>query len=231
MATVSGSWADLIATVSWLGEVDRASLERLAERAKAVSWRAGETIFHVNDEGHACYVLADGEVRVSNGLSDGRRVTLARLEAPVAFGELALLGAGRRNATVEAVVDCSGLELDADDVLEVLRSDANAALGVAVVLAERLQRADERVLGYALGTAAGGVAATLIAWVEARQAQGAGDKDVELVGGPTDVARQSGISRDATVRFMDHLELEGILTVRRGRTVVHKPTALARYVG
>lgn len=227
----AASWADLISTVSWLGEVDRREIERLAERAREVSWKAGEVIFARNDEGTACYVLAEGEVRVSNGLEDGRRVTLARLQPPVAFGELALLGAGRRNATVEAVVDSHGLELAAADVLDVLRRDPSAALGVATLLADRLQRADERVLGYALGTAAGGVAATLIAWVEARQAQGAGAHDVELVGGPTDVARQSGIARDATVRFMDHLELEGILTVRRGRTVVHKPEALSRYIG
>jgi CRP-like cAMP-binding protein len=214
-----------------LRDVQPENLDRLAEQAHEVSWHEGEVVFRQGDEGQACFLLIDGEVKVISGLSDGRRVTLARLQAPVAFGELALLGAGRRNATVETTLPSHGLELDADAVREVLRTDPLAALGVAAMLAERLQRADERVLGYALGTAAGGVAATLLAWVEARQEQGAGPNDVELTGGPADVARQSGISREATIRFMDHLELEGIVTVRRGRTIVHRPDALSRYLG
>ena len=45
---------------------------------------------------------------------------------------------------------------------------------------------------HALATVNGRVAATLLGQVEARQAQGAGDRNVEVVGSAVDVARLAG---------------------------------------
>jgi CRP/FNR family cyclic AMP-dependent transcriptional regulator len=222
---------DLIGSIPWLGRLSEEDRQQIAAGAREVTWEDREVVFREGDTGTTCYVLLDGQVRVQRAAPDGRRITIARLEPPAAFGELSLLGTAMRNATIEAHGPCRALELQADDVLPALQRDATAALGIAQVLAERLRVADDKLIGYALGTAAGGVAATLLAWVEARQSQGAGESDVEVVGGPIDVARSSGVSRHATERFLDHLEVEGVISVRRGRTIVHRPAALLEYLG
>jgi CRP/FNR family transcriptional regulator len=75
------------------------------------------------------------------------------------------------------------------------------------------------------------VAATLLSQVEARQKQGAGDRNVDIVGTSTDMARLAGADRDEATRVLHWLENEGVLTLKRGKILVHDPTALARYIG
>jgi CRP-like cAMP-binding protein len=223
--------SELLAGVPWLAPLAAEDRERIAAGAYERVWENRDVVFREGDRGHSCFLLVTGEVRVQRAAPDGRPVTVARLGPPAVFGELSVLSDEPRSATIVACGACRALELQADGVTEVLRRDPDAALGVVRMLAERLRRADERLIGYALGTAAGGVAATLLAWVEARQAQGAGEQDVEVVGGPIDIARSAGISRQATERFLDHLEMEQIISVRRGRTIVHHPEALMQYLG
>ena len=116
--------------------------------------------------------------------------------------------------------------------MSLLRGDAEAALSVAIGLAERLRASNERLFEHALATVSGRVAATLLGQVEARQAQrdGDGDGDIELVGSSVDVARLAGVPRESATRVLHWLENEGIVTLKRGKTVVHDPDALSRYL-
>ncbi len=71
---------------------------------------------------------------------------------------------------------------------------------MATMLANRLRASNERLLEHALATVSGRVAATLLSQVEARQAQGAGDREVEITGTKTDIARLAGADRDSAAR-------------------------------
>lgn len=220
----------LIDHVAWLRDLPTDAYEAVASAARPQEWPAGSVVCRQDDDDRNCYVLGMGSMRVTRSLPDGRGVTLAHLTPPSVFGELALLRAGRRTATVSAISDSHGIALDADTVLGVLRTDAAAALQIAVELAGRLSAADERLLRFTLGTAAGGVCATLLAWVQARGDANRLRGDVEVIGGVGDVARTAGIPKRAALRFMAHLELEGTITMRGGRTVIHDLDALARYL-
>jgi CRP/FNR family transcriptional regulator, cyclic AMP receptor protein len=158
-------------------------------------------------------------------------VTLARLGPGSVFGELGMFEGERRSATVMATDETLIVGLGADQVVEVLRGDSDAALGMAFTLAKRLRAANERVIEHALATVSGRVAATLLAQVEAKQAQGGPQHDVELVGTATDVARLAGAPRDSANRVLHWLENEGVISMKRGRTIVHEPAALSRYLG
>jgi CRP/FNR family transcriptional regulator, cyclic AMP receptor protein len=224
---------ELIDGVPWLHTLSESARHDLGDRAHWFEWPAGTVVCRQDEEDRTCFVLAEGVMRASRSLPDGRSVTLAHLHPPAAFGEMALLRAGRRSATVTAIEPSRGIALDAEDVLAALRADADAALAVALDLARRLVAADERLLRYTLGTAAGGVSATLLAWAQARRDGGRtnGTGDVEVIGGVGDVARTAGIPKRAALRFMCHLELEGTITMRGDRTVIHDRDALARYLG
>jgi CRP/FNR family cyclic AMP-dependent transcriptional regulator len=220
----------LIDQVAWLRALGPEAKAALAGRARHEHWTVGTEVCRQEDEDRTCFVLGAGSMRVSRALPDGRSVTLAHINPPAVFGELALLRAGRRNATVTALHDSEGIALEADDVLGALQTDPNAALAVALDLAGRLARADERLLRYVLGTAAGGVSATLLAWCNARTNGTGAAGELELIGGVGDVARTAGIPKRAALRFMSHLELEGTITMRGDRTVVHDVDALAQYL-
>jgi CRP-like cAMP-binding protein len=82
------------------------------ERAQVATWfeiqehDAGERIVHEGSPGYGFFVLDDGEVRIEH---DGHEV--GRLSPGDVFGELALLGDGRRHADVIAVTDVSVLSM------------------------------------------------------------------------------------------------------------------------
>jgi CRP/FNR family transcriptional regulator, cyclic AMP receptor protein len=221
----------LLQGVDWFSSLTDAEIGDLASGAMTVQLEEGDTIFEEGDRGDRCFVIQSGSVKVLRRFPDGRRMTLARLGPGNVFGELAVMGGERRSATVQAAEPSVVVGLGADDVMSVLRGDPEAALGVALTLADRLRAANERLFEYALATVSGRVAATLLAQVEARQAQGAGDRDVEVVGTATDLARLAGAARDSATRVLHWLENEGVLTLKRGKTIVHDPAALSKYLG
>jgi CRP/FNR family transcriptional regulator len=221
----------LLQGLDWFAALTPDELEGLAQGAVTVQLGEGDTVFEEGDRGDRCFVIHSGSVKVLRRFPDGRRLTLARLGPGSMFGELALFGSERRSATVQAAEATVIVGLGAREVMDVLRSDPEAALGMSVMLADRLRAANERLFEHSLATVSGRVAATLLAQVEARQAQGAGERDVEVVGGASDLARLAGAARDSAARVLHWLENEGVLTLKRGKTIVHDPRALSKYLG
>jgi CRP-like cAMP-binding protein len=221
----------LLEAVDWFASLSGEEIDQLARGAVTVRLRPEEVVFREGDEGDRCFVIQAGGVKVVRALPEGGRVALARLGPGSVFGELGMFEGERRSATVIALEETVVVGLGAADVVSVLRADAEAALGMALTLANRLRAANARVIEHALATVSGRVAATLLSQVEARQAQGAPERDVELVGTATDVARLAGAPGDSANRVLDWLENEGVISLERGRTIVHEPAALSRYLG
>jgi CRP-like cAMP-binding protein len=221
----------LLAGHEWFASLSDDELDGLADKAETVFWDSGSVIFEEGERGEDCFVLHSGAVKILRRFPDGRRITLARLGPGSVVGELALFNGERRSATVEALEPTLAVSLAGQDVMGILKSDPEAAISVAVGLADRLRAANERMFEHALATVTGRVAATLLGQVEARQAQGASDRDVEVVGTPTDIARLAGAPREQATRVMHWLENEGVISMKRGKTVVHDPAGLSRYLG
>ena len=190
-------------------------------------------MFEEGEQGDECYLLHTGAVKVVRRFPDGRRVTLARMGPGSVVGELALFNGERRSATVEAVEPTVAVALAGDHVMSLLRGDAEAALSVAIGLAERLRASNERLFEHALATVcrprgrhvarpgrgqagpgATAMAAATSSWSAARSTS---------PGSPAFRAR-------APRRVLHWLENEGIVTLKRGKTVVHDPDALSRYL-
>lgn len=216
----------LLDGVDFLESLSREDIAALAAKASTVTWDVGETVFQEGDRGDACYVIERGGVKVMRRLADGQRITLAHVGPGGVVGELALFAGDRRSATMEAVEPTVAAAIAADDLRAVLHGDAEAAIGMAVHVAGLLRTANDRLFATATSTVNGRILATLLAQVEARQALQPGERDVELVGSTSDLARLAGAPRDVTARVVHLLENEGVLSQRRGRITVHSPAAL-----
>lgn len=218
----------LLEVVEWFASLTAEDIEQLAATAETVHWDAGDIVFEEGDEGDQCFVIYRGAVKVLRRFADGRRVTLARLQGGDVFGELALFSGETRSATVQAIEPTTAIALSQSHVMSIFRSEPEATLALAAHLAELLRASNERLLEHSLASTSGRVVATLLSQVEAKQARGAGDTDVELVGRPTDVARLAGAARESVERVLHWLENEGVISLKRGKTVVHDPAMLSK---
>ena len=105
--------------------------------------------------------------------------------------------------------------------MAVLRGNAEAAIGMAVHVAGLLRTANDRLFDTSTSTVNGRILATLLSQVEARQARHPEEEQVELVGSTADLARLSGTQKDDAARVLHWLENEDVISIKRGRIVVH----------
>jgi HlyB family type I secretion system ABC transporter len=75
------------------------------------SFPFGSTIVREGDDGDAFFVIASGRARTVKQRPNGDEVSLAVLRAGDIFGEMALLGGGKRTATVRASTDVEAFSL------------------------------------------------------------------------------------------------------------------------
>ena len=202
----------------------------LGRAVETVDWEPGEVVFEEGDHGDRCYVIHTGRAKVTRRLVDGQPIALAQLEHGDIVGELALFAHERRAATLQAVDRTRAIAISREDLMRILHGNAEAAISMAVHVAELLAHATDRQFASATSTVNGRILSTLLAQVEARQARHAAEENIELVGSTSDLARSAGTPKDDAARVLHWLENEGVLRVKRGRIIIHSPDALRGYL-
>lgn len=114
---------------------------------KLVRMTPGAIIIKEGDPGTSFFILARGAVRVSKAANTQSETEIAQLHAGSIFGEMALLQASARNATIKAITDCDLLEFDSRS----LAIASKTASGIAQALTAFTQ---ERLVNNLLSTAA-----------------------------------------------------------------------------
>ena len=222
--------AQLLAEVEVFAGLEPKELEQVAQVAVPRSYERGEVVFREGDAGDTCYVVKSGSVSVMREHQDGRVIALAELRPGQMFGELAMFDQETRSATVETLEPTTTVALLAGDVQRILRSHPEIGVKMLAALANRLRRANERLLQQSFQTVAGRVASALLTQVIARQAEGAGDGDVLIKATQAEIAQLAGTSRESASRFLATLEREGVVSLGRGKTTVHEPARLRNYI-
>lgn len=131
--------SDLIGTIPLLNGLSQDLLGKLAERAKAVTFLANDIIIGEGDKGDALYIITHGSVTVFKGDN-----IIAELRGGDFFGEMALLGDQKRQATVRAKVPSTLLRLRRRDVL--LFADSDPELKLRLQDASEVRQVQSEVL-------------------------------------------------------------------------------------
>jgi CRP/FNR family transcriptional regulator len=229
MAVETIGAAELLARVPLLADLDPDELERIAAVAIPRSFPKGARVFHEGDESDACYVIRDGEVRVTREHSDGRAIALATLGPGELVGELAMLDGGVRSASVEALTDVELLAVSAADMKGLLERNADITTKLVVKLAQRLRETNERISRQSFQTVPSRVAGVLSQLVNEDSAE-IGRDGVTIRMNQVDLAQLAGTSRESVSRFLAVLERAGVVRVGRGRVTVLEPPRLRSYI-
>lgn len=135
-APAPGPALALLERVPMFAPLGAVALERLAGGAATVRFPAGAAIVTQGDPGERFYVIAAGEVEVR---VDGRPIVVQG--AGSHFGEIALLRATPRTATVTALTAVEALSLGRDEFVAAVRGHAASSATAEGVIGSRLARA------------------------------------------------------------------------------------------
>lgn len=141
-----GIYPKQLPPIPLFSELPASDFARVLGALKLHRARPGEVILAEGQPGHSFYVLARGSVAVTKHLAHGGDSRLATLHEGAIFGEMALVSASPRTATVTAETDCDLLEFDRAAL--VAASESVATLAVAL---DKFTR--ERLLNNLLATA------------------------------------------------------------------------------
>jgi CRP/FNR family transcriptional regulator len=215
--------AALLAAVPLFNELSEKELERVASVAVPRSFPKGVRVFHEGDESDACYVVKDGDLRVTREHPDGRAIALATL------GPLAMLDGGTRSASIETLSDCELLALPAGDMRRVISDHGEIAAKLISALTRRLRETNERVARQSFQTVPSRVAGVMLQLV-AEETVPEGREGVTLRMNQVDLAQLAGTSRESVSRFLATLERAGVVRVGRGRVTIFEPRRLRAYI-
>ena len=219
----------LLGRVPLFAELSEDELARVASVAIPRSFPRGVRVFHEGDDSDACYVVREGDLRVTREHSDGRAIALATLGPGDFFGELAMLDAGLRSASVETLSDSELLALPALDMRRLIAAHGEIAAKLIVALTRRLRETNERVARQSFQTVPSRVAGVL-AQLIAEEALPEDRDGITIRMTQADLAQLAGTSRESVSRFLATLERAGVVAVGRGRVTIVQPRRLRSYI-
>lgn len=221
---------DLLGRVPLFAELSRPELERIAAVAIPRSFPKGVRVFHEGDHSDACYIVREGDLRVTREHSDGRAIALATLGPGDFFGELAMIDGGTRSASVETLSDAQLLALPGSDVRRVIAEHGDIAAKLIVAMARRLRETNERVARQSFQTVPSRVAGVLNQLLAEEAVTPLVRDGVTIRLRQSDLAQMAGTSRESVSRFLATLERAGVVQVGRGRVTVIEPERLDAYI-
>jgi CRP/FNR family cyclic AMP-dependent transcriptional regulator len=133
---------DQLAGISLFGSCSQRELAKVARAVDEVGVTAGRVLVEQDAAGHECYIIVEGEARVTRDGND-----IATLGPGDTIGELAMLDGGPRSATVTAVTDLDLLVIGQREFAALLTEVPTLSHKILVILARRVRELDERVFG------------------------------------------------------------------------------------
>jgi CRP/FNR family cyclic AMP-dependent transcriptional regulator len=204
--------------------VPEEELRRLLSIARRRRFSRNEVVFHREDPGDSLHLISKGRFAVRIMTPLGETVTIGIRGPNDSFGEMALVAEGRkRSATVEALEEAETFAVHVADFLR-LRSEHPSVNQVLIgLLAEELDRQNELLLE------------ALYVPVERRVLRRLAELSVLYAGRDSvipltqeQLAELAGTSRATVNRVLREEQTRGTVELRRGRTAVLDPEAIAR---
>ena len=127
--------------------LDQDELHEMAKLSHFNSYREGHVLCQEGADEDVFYIIAEGNVVVTQRLSDdeGERVLREGGKGSV-VGEMALIQNAPRSATVRATSPCTALEMDKQDFETILRRSPRLAIDIIRITLDRIRENDRAAI-------------------------------------------------------------------------------------
>ena len=126
--------------VPFFERLDQEERKTLAAHAELVRHPAGHELFAVGDPGDSLYILTKGQAEIYFKDTTGHRIVLETLGPGEFLGEISLLDAGPRTASVVIKEDMEAIRVDRHDLDVLLLRHPTAALDLLAAMGRRLRQ-------------------------------------------------------------------------------------------
>jgi CRP/FNR family transcriptional regulator, cyclic AMP receptor protein len=202
----------------------------ITQGARRRTFGRGETVFHKGDPGGSMFLILDGQVKIVLPSQDGEEALLGVLDEGECFGELSLLDGAPRSATIVATEPTETLMVQREDVIQAMATHPQLAVDLLRVLAGRLRETDEVVADAVFLDVPARLAKRLL---ELARDYGTTVPEGTLIGlrlTQTELASMVGATRESVNKHLGAFRTRGVLTLQRGRIVIHRPEELRRRI-
>jgi len=210
----------LLRRVSLFADLDAEDVLAIARVLRLRRVPRGAMILGQDEPGDVAFMIVEGTVDVLLESDDGRQFIVAQLGPGDHFGEMSLLDAEPRSATVVATADTELLVIHRDEFLRELVRYPQMMLRMLVSLSRRLRRADAQVASLAFGNTADRLARLLL--TNARS----GPRGLTVEVAQEELAAMVGATRQTVGRVFSVWRRQGYILTGRRRTVILNSAAL-----
>ena len=116
--------------------LEQRDFDKLQSCGTVCHYQPGDIIFSEGDPSDCVYFIESGNVQVFL-YEFTNRVEIGQRGSGEFFGEMSVIGGGKRTASVAAITDSKLLVLDREHFLELLKSDGKVSAKVNKIIAER----------------------------------------------------------------------------------------------
>lgn len=138
----------LLQNMPIFGGITEDTLKFLLDLAPIISVPKGNYFFHEGDEAISMFVLENGKIAILKEWK-GQDYLLRYLEKGDCFGEMALIDFLPRSASVQAIEDCTAIEISSQTLYEIYRKNLEQftliQMNMAREISRRLRDADEQL--------------------------------------------------------------------------------------
>ncbi len=201
------------------------ALEIAAAAVRKRVYEPNTTVFQEGDKGEALYILESGLVKLSKVDLGGHEKTLAILQTPAYFGEMALLGESTRSATAVTLGVVNAYLLFNDDFRKLIADYPTISLNLNATLAERLRGMDDESQILSYKDAQGRVAYVLLRLFQGGVVEHDNERALVRLT-HQELANLAGTSRETVTRALKALESEGVIETRPKEVFITDPQGL-----
>lgn len=193
----------------------------VAENTTMVTCPRGRIFYTPDDPGEVIFLLKQGRVSLYRLTPEGRKLTVATLDAGTCFGEMGLLGQGMYGCHAEAATDCLLCVMSRSDLQALIRRNPDVAIRLLDVLGNRLREREQELEHLAFRGIPARLAALLL-----READVFG-----TISGQShqDFADRLGTYRETVSQALGRFRAEGLVAIEPKRVRLLDPDGLRAY--
>jgi len=207
-----------------LEALPEADVQRLVSVSRRRRFDRNEVVFHRDDPADSLHLIEKGRVAVRVSTPLGDTVTIAVRGPGWSFGEMALVGASRRTATVAALDHTETLAVYKDDFEQLRREHPSLDRLLFAFLVGEVRLLEERLL-EALYLP---VERRVLRRLDELTAKADDQQQVEVPLTQEELAEIAGTTRSTVNRILRDEAKRGTIKLERGRTIVLDREQIAR---